>query len=265
MTKKWFSYAFCALILSFTAPVSFGQGTIEGHVKLTGPAPRNPAIPMGADPNCLTINAGRRVLMNQVIRAEDGGLANAFVRLNGSFPASAVPATPVTIDQRACVYNPHVQGARVGQQLVVKNDDSTLHNIHSLTKTNNAFNTAQPQAGMVYKYQLKSEEVMLHVKCDVHPWMSGYIGVSNHPYYAVSDGTGRFQIAGVPAGKYTIQVWHEVYGPLTQTVEVKPGATSTVDFSYTGNEKAVASATLSIEEITVTEGTSIELAAPSSR
>src|ERR1700737_403975 len=122
---------------------------------------------------------------------------------------------------------------------MVKNDDSTLHNIHSLTKTNNAFNTAQPQAGMVYKYQLKSGGGMLIVTGDVHRWMSGYIGVSNHPYYAVLHGTGPFQITGVPAGKCPIQAWHEAYGPLTQTVEVKPGTTSTIDFAYTGNEKAV--------------------------
>jgi plastocyanin len=261
MKKQWLVFTLCLLV----AAVSFAQGTVAGHVKLTGPAPNNPAIPMGADPNCLTINAGKRVLMNEVIRAADGGLANVFVYLQGSFPATPVPAAPAVIDQQACVYHPHVQGARVGQTLLVKNSDATLHNIHSLSKTQNTFNTAQPQAGMTFKYQLKSEELMLKVKCDVHPWMGGYIGIINHPYYAVSDASGAFQITGVPAGKYNIQVWHEVYGPLTQTIEVKAGQTATIDFAYTGTEKRVASAAFPVEELSVTEGATIELAAPRSR
>jgi len=251
----------CFVFAILATASAFGQqgGTIQGHVRLTTTTPPvNRAIPMGADPTCLTINAGKRVLQEVVLRALDGGLANGFVSLNGPFPSSAPPPTPTVIDQKGCTYHPRIQGARVGQTLLVKNSDQTLHNIHSLTKKANAFNTGQPLAGMVFKFQLKSEEVMLHLKCDVHPWMTGYIGVVTHPYYAVTDATGAFSISRVPAGKQTIKVWHERYGFLTQTVEVKNGATSTIDFTYTGTEKKPAVA----EELLVPAGvTRIELVA----
>jgi plastocyanin len=266
MRKPRLLFAVCVTAALTTAVPSFAQGTIEGHVKLTAAAPVNPTIPMGADPNCLQINAGTRVKQEYVLRAADGGLANVFATLRGNLPAGGSGPAAV-IDQRGCTYHPRIQGARVGQTLEVRNSDKTLHNIHSLSTKGNDFNTGQPTAGMVFKYPLKSEEVMLHVKCDVHPWMTGYIGVVKHAFYAVSDATGTFKIANVPAGKQTITVWHEKYGPLTQTVDVKAGATTTVAFNYTGAEKPNASvAGLQIEEVSIPmDATAVELVAPAAR
>jgi hypothetical protein len=93
--------------------------------------------------------------------------------------------------------------------------------------------------------------------------MTGYIGVVNHPYYAVSDATGAFTITGVPAGKQTIQVWHEKYGFLTQTVDVKAGASTTADFNYTGTEKPAAADNRIQELILPADATAIELIAAS--
>jgi hypothetical protein len=213
-------------------------GTLVGHVKLTEAPPPNAAIRMGSDLKCLEINAGKKVDQETVLRDADGGLRNAFVSVQGTFPQSAPPAEPVTIDQQGCVYHPRVQGARVGQMLVVKNDDDTLHNIHSLSTKGNNFNTGQPKAGLVFKVPLKAEEVMLHVRCDVHPWMTGYLGVVPHPYYAVSGAQGAFTIDHVPPGHYTVQAWHERYGTVTQTVDVKAGKATVVEFSYSGHEQA---------------------------
>lgn len=268
MIKVRFPLAVAALVLCITALPLFAQsGTITGHVKLTGTPPVNKRIPMGADPNCLTINAGKSVVQETVLRAPDGGLANVFVSLKGSF-ANAPGGAQAVIDQRGCTYHPRIQGTRVGQTLTVKNSDQTLHNIHSLSTKGNAFNAGQPQAGMVFKYQLKSEEVMLHVKCDVHPWMTGYIGVVNHPYYAVSNATGAFTIANVPAGKQTVQVWHEKYGLLMQIVDVKAGAATNVDFSYAVPVKppvAKPAASLHIEELTIPYGTTALELIPAAR
>ena len=225
------------LLTASPAPAQQGVGTIEGLVRLTAEPPRNRLIPMGADPNCLSINAGRRVAQEAVLRAPDGGLANVFVNLQGSFPEVPAPATPVVVDQRGCTYHPRVTGLQVGQMLHVRNSDTTLHNIHSLTSENNRFDTGQPTAGMVFEYRLKSEERMLRLYCGVHPWMTGFLGIVRHPYFAVTSSTGAFKVSSVPAGKHTIQAWHERYGPLTRVVDVKAGATVTVDFTYTGDEK----------------------------
>src|SRR5581483_9213612 len=139
-------------------------GTIRGHIKLTGPLPGNPVIRMGMDPMCARINAGKRVIQEYVAASADGSLANVFVHLEGSFPQTPAPKTPVVLDQRACMYVPRVVGAVVGQTLEVRNDDNLLHNVHSLTGKSNTFNVSEPGAGMVQRFVLKDEEVMLKIK-----------------------------------------------------------------------------------------------------
>jgi plastocyanin len=214
-----------------------GTGTIKGHVVVTGKLPGNPVIRMGMDPKCSQMNAGKRVIQESVVAAIDGSIANAFVRLKGNFPQTPVPTQPVVIDQRSCVYTPRVVGARVGQSVQVKNSDDLLHNVDALSAKNNGFNVGQPRAGLVYEFKPKYEEVMLHLKCDVHNWMTAYIGVVTNPYFAVSDTKGMFQIDKVPPGTYMIEVWQERLGTVSKSVTVKPGAVTTVDFSYASPEK----------------------------
>ena len=213
------------------------MGTITGHVRLMSPAPPNPIVRMGADPQCSRAAGGKRVTQDIVLRSADGGLANAFVNLQGSFPATPVPTQSVVLDQRGCVFTPRVVGARVGQTIEVRNSDMTAHNVHSMSTKGNAFNTSQPLLGMVNKFPLKAEDVVMRVKCDIHSWMLAWVGAVPHPYFAVSGADGSFAIQRVPAGRHTIQVWHEAYGVLKMTVDVKAGQTATVDFSYTGKEK----------------------------
>ena len=152
-----------------------------------------------------------------------------------------VSTQAVAIDQRGCVYTPRVVGVRVGQTLQIKNSDSFLHNVHGLSGKENSFNIGQPRAGLVFEFKPKNEEVMLHVKCDVHNWMNAYVAIVTNPYFAVSDTAGTFQIDKVPPGTYMIQAWQERYGFVSKTVTVKGGAVTTVDFTYTGNEKPSAS------------------------
>jgi hypothetical protein len=234
-------------------------GVIEGRMRLIGPAPANPFIRMGADPMCSVQYTGRRAVQEFVLRSPDGGLANAFVDLQGKFPAVAPGKDPVTFDQRGCLYVPRVLGMQVGQTLQIKNSDSVLHNVHSLSTRGNAFNVSQPRAGMVYTVQLKSPDVLMRIKCDVHSWMTAYLGIEAHPYFAISDEHGVFRIARVPAGRYTIRSWHERYGELTQTVTVSAGKTTTVELAYTGKERP---ATARIQDLTMPEGASVTALIP---
>ena len=214
-----------------------GTGSIKGHIRLMGKLPGNPIIRMGMDPMCSKMNAGKRVIQEYVVATADGSLGNVFVRLKGNFPQTPVPTQPVIIDQVSCVYTPRIVGARVGQTVQIKNSDSLLHNVDALSGQGNGFNIAQPRAGLVYEFKPKKEEVMLHLKCDVHNWMNAYIGIVTNPYFAVSNTMGNYQIDRVPPGTYTIEAWHERFGLVSKMITVKAGAVTPFDFTYASNEK----------------------------
>jgi len=214
-----------------------GAGTIRGHVRLSGPLPGNPIIRMGVDPLCAAANAGpQRPVQEIVVRSADGGLANVFVTLSGTFPKTAPPKTPGVIRQLKCADSPRVVAAMVGQTLSIVNSDTLAHETHSITSKNNTFKVTQPHSDMVFNYTLKNPEEMLRLGCEVHRWMVAYVGVEPHPYFNVTNEMGSFTIPNVPAGRHQIRAWHERYGWLTKTVDVKPGDTVTMDFTYTGQE-----------------------------
>jgi hypothetical protein len=238
LMKKRTVLLFLAFLFAVDGFAQGNTGTIKGHVQLTGKLPGNPIIRMGMDPMCAKINAGRRVIQDYVVASLDGSLANVFVRLQGNFPQTPVPSQPVVINQVGCIYTPRVVGVRTGQPLQIKNSDALLHNAHGYSGKDNGFNIGQPVAGQVNNVKVTKEEVMLHVQCDIHKWMNAYVGVVTNPYFAVTGAAGTFQIDKVPAGTYSIEVWQERYGALSKTITVKPGATTTIDFAYTGNEKS---------------------------
>jgi plastocyanin len=222
-----------ALSPAVLSPVVAAEGgTIKGRITFTGKEPGNKVIRMGMDPMCAAANAGKRPVDEVFLIGDGNTVGNVFVKLEGPFPATPVPSQPVEIDQRSCFYVPRVVGARVGQALRMKNGDNLLHNVHSESTKNNAFNFAEPVKGMQRDVTLKDEE-MVRIGCDVHRWMTAWVGVVSHPYFAVSDAKGTFAIANVPAGRRMITAWHESWGTLTKAVEVKPGQTATVDFVYT--------------------------------
>lgn len=226
-----------ALVAPAATSSQSATGSLEGRVRLEGPAPANPLIRMGADPKCARINAGTRRRQEIVLRSDDGGLANAFVYLAGPLPSEPPPATPVRVDQRNCLYTPRVVGVQVGQRLRFENSDPTVHNVHGVSLQGNDFNTSQPQAGLAFEVRPTKPEVMLRVKCDIHSWMVLYVGVVDHPYFAVTDETGRFRIDRIPAGWQTVQVWHEYYGSEAVKVEIKPGSTAAVELVYAASAK----------------------------
>jgi plastocyanin len=252
--KATFSLAAIVAMLVVFATISSpvagqgGGGTIVGHVHYMGPTPVNPLIRMGADPRCNKLYVGKRPTSQAFVVSADGAMANVLIDVDGSFPDSPVPATPVVLNQKDCQYGPRVLGARVGQTLQVKNQDPTEHTIHSVSMVANAFNTTQLINGPTFEFKLKAGE-LLHVRCDNHTWMSAFIGIMDNPYFAVSGTDGTFTINNVPSGKQTVKAWHEVMGTQTQMIDVQAGKTTTVDFTFMPGQKPTPGA--SIHELVI--------------
>ena len=215
-----------------TQPAGSGGASIVGTVRLVGPPPAPQPIGMDADPVCQQQHA-TPAMSEAVVVNPAGMLQNVFVYVQegvqGSFPP---PAAPVVVDQAGCGYHPHVSGIQVNQPLELVNSDSTLHNVNAKPANNPPFNVAQPVKGMKTTKKFTKPEVMVSFKCNVHPWMQGYLGVVDHPFFAVSREDGSFAIPHVPAGTYVLEAWHERYGTQRQTVSVGEGETKTVEWSF---------------------------------
>ena len=214
------------------AGTKLGDGAIVGRVFSKGPVSEGEPVVMNADAWCRGSHAEPPRNMDFVVAA-DGALKNAFVRIaTGIDQRFAPPAEPVTLDQRGCFYQPRVVGMQVGQPLRVLNSDATLHNVHTTSRANAAFNFGMTLQGQEVTRYFDAEEVMIPVRCNVHPWMTGFIGVLWHPYFDVTDETGEFAIRDVPPGRYEIEVWHERLGTLRRAVTLGPDETADLTLAY---------------------------------
>ena len=213
--------------------------TITGTITVDGTVPAPSPVDMSSKPECVMLHGGKPVNAENLDAGANKELKNVFVYVKKGlekYSKFAVPAKPVEIDQKGCVYVPHVFGIQVGQDLEIVNGDTFLHNV----KNNDIqLNLAQPSGAKpeIKKAPFKRESVPSKFQCDVHSWMNAYACVVKHPYYSVTGADGKFTIQGLPAGKYTLAVWHEVVPGLkaAQTeveVEVKDGETKTQDFKY---------------------------------
>jgi plastocyanin len=205
-------------------------GSISGKAMFTGAAPVPSTLSMSTDKACVAA-AGPNPQSDAVLVGADGGLKNAFVYVKeGLDPAYSfeTPSTPVVLDQKGCIYTPRVIGVRAGQGFEVLNSDDTLHNVHALPLANQEFNTSNKKVSRTFTVP----EVMVRFKCDVHPWMAAYVGVVAHPFFAVTDAAGAFEIKGLPPGTYTLEAWHERFGTKTSTVTVDPKGSQTAAFSF---------------------------------
>ncbi len=221
-----------ALSLSFCIVGAAMAGDVSGKVSFEGTAPKSLPLRMDADKVCRAAHKAP-VKGEEVVVNANGTLKNVLVYVKDGLGSKKfdAPAKKVTFDQKGCIYSPHVLGIQTGQELEVMNSDPTLHNVHSLSKANPQFNVAQPIKGMKLSKKFEKPEVF-KVKCEVHTWMGAYIGVFNHPFYAVSGDDGSFTIAKLPAGEYTIEAWHEKYGTQTAKVKVDAAGKATADFKF---------------------------------
>jgi len=211
-----------------------GSATVTGKVAFDGAAPTMPQIKMDADAFCKSEHK-EPVYEQEVVVNPNKTLQWVLVYVKegvtGTYPA---PTTPVTLDQHGCQYHPHIFGIQAGQPLKILNSDGTLHNIHALPKKNAEFNIGQPFKGMETVKKFDNVEVPLRFKCDVHKWMGAYTGVFNHPFFAVTNDQGTFEIKNLPPGNYVIEAWHEKYGTQTQNVTITGSEAKTVDFAFKG-------------------------------
>ena len=210
---------------------------ITGKIFFTGPKPVLRAIDMSANPACQKAHP-TPVTSEEVVVNGNGSLANVFVWVKDGVPDSkwAIPSKPAVVDQEGCLYKPHVSGVMVGQLVDFRNSDDTNHNIHPLPRVNEEWNESQPPKGSAKIKTFDKEEVMIPVKCNIHPWMRAYIGVVRHPFFAVTGEDGTFAIAGLPPGKYTIEAWQERYGKRDVEVTVAAKESKTLDFTFSGKE-----------------------------
>ena len=208
-------------------------GGITGTVRFTGTPPANEAIDMTEEAACAAKHTTPPTT-ETVVAGADGGLANVFVYVKEGLDTSLrFPAGDgAELDQDGCQYLPHVLALGAGEQLTVRNSDPVLHNVNATPTANRGFNRSQPQEGMTFQTSFPTAEVMIPVRCDVHGWMEAYIGVTAHPYHAVSAADGTFSLDRLPPGTYTLEAWHERYGTATQTVEVTTGGTAEVAFEF---------------------------------
>lgn len=208
-------------------------GVLKGKVFFDGVPPQTQPISVKGNPECALLHANGEIPSESMI-VNDGKLQNVFVYVKEgledySFP---VPAEPVEINNKACVYVPHVTGAQVDQPVAFVNGDSTLHNVHALPKNSKQFNLGLPFAGMKQVKKFSAAEVMVPLKCDVHPWMLGYVGVLPHPCFGVTGPDGLFEIKNLPPGDYVIEAWHEKLGVQSQKITIGPRETKEIEFRF---------------------------------
>lgn len=204
-------------------------GSIDGLVFFKGSPPTMAKLNKGSDPFC-----AKSPGYDEQVLVKDGKLQNVFVRITEKPAVDVkVPSEPVVVDQSECVFRPRVQGAVEGQPLRVRNSDGTLHNVHAYSGTKTIYNQAQPPRTPPLDKQFPAGTRIMKIKCDIHPWMTAYIHVVPHPFFAVSDDKGQFEISGLPPGDYTLEAWHERYGTQSIPVTVKANEAAKAELTYT--------------------------------
>jgi plastocyanin len=213
---------------------ALAASSITGTVTFDGKAPALRPLAMEGDPACAKKHSGP-VPNEALVLGSGNTMGNILVWVSKGLPAGKTypaPTTPVVLDQHGCQYVPHVMGIMVGQPYKILNSDGILHNIHTLPKVNASFNQAFPATRKEATTKFDKPEAIFGIKCDVHPWMSAFVGVFTHPFYSVTAADGKFTISGLDPGTYEITAWHEKLGTQTASVTVGANETKTQAFKF---------------------------------
>ncbi|MGH9629291.1 MAG: carboxypeptidase regulatory-like domain-containing protein [Bryobacteraceae bacterium] len=206
---------------------------LRGTVTFAGKKPPAEVISMNAEEACEKLHP-EPVSNPTIITASDGKLTNVFVYVKTGLEGKKFEPSNkgVVLDQRGCMFVPRVIALRAGETLTVKNSDPVSHNIHPDPRNNREWNQQQSPGAPDLQRRFGFPEVMIPVKCNVHSWMRSYIGVMDHPYFAVTGDTGAFEWTALPPGEYTIAAWHETLGEQTEKITLAGGSQETVNFTF---------------------------------
>lgn len=227
----------CVMALVFLAGAVAHGGTVTGTIKYEGEVPSLKAYDMAGVPACHAMHT-KPIANEMLVLGKGQTMANIVVRVKSGLPKKAYPVSskPVVLDQRGCVYSPHVVAIQVGQELKILNSDNTMHNVHSLSKVNKGFNlpmlAAKPGQPKKMTKTFSKVEDPFPIKCDVHPWMRAYCYIVEHPFFDVTGKDGKFTIEGLDAGTYEIEAWHERLKTKSGTVTITKDGTATINFSF---------------------------------
>jgi len=212
-------------------------GTIRGVVSFEGEAPARQPLAIGSTGGCPEHAAPP---LSEIVLVENGRLANVFVWIRDGLDGWDLPPAKNedrAIDQKGCLYTPHVVGVRTGDRVVVRNSDPTTHNVNIRSRSNDSRNLLQPPNGQPVEWAPTKKELGVPFECNLHPWMRAYVCVVDEPWFAVTKGDGAFALEGVPPGEYLLESWHEKYGKKTAKVRLDPGGSADASFAYKATEK----------------------------
>ncbi len=214
-------------------------GSLSGNVKYQGKVPKPKPLKMDADPVCGASHDGRPFSESFIVD-ENMNLKNVLVWLKDVNYQGGVEEKPAIIDQKGCIYDPHVLGVMRNQKVIIKNSDATLHNIHSMAEKNEQFNFAMPKVLKEKETTFTNIEEPFYIKCDVHPWMKCWVLVQDHPFFAVTDINGNYKINDIPPGTYEVVAWQEKFKmkrSILKKIEIKDTVETTQDFVFIKPEK----------------------------
>ncbi len=208
--------------------------TLRGTIRYRGPKPQRTIISMAAESACEQMHADKPIYDDQLVVGQRGGVANVFVYIKTGLEGKTFepPHEQVLLDQKGCTFVPRIVGVQAGESLAVRNSDAIAHNVHPTPKNNREWNEGMSSGAADVVHRFARREVMIRVKCNIHPWMRSWIAVMEHPYFAVTGPDGSFELKNLPPGAYTVAIWHETLGQLEQSVDCAASSTRSLDFTY---------------------------------
>ncbi|MEO1997562.1 MAG: carboxypeptidase regulatory-like domain-containing protein [Planctomycetaceae bacterium] len=212
---------------------SVATATVAGVVKFSGPIPRRRPVDMSGKLECARLHS-EPILDESVIVNSNQTLKNTFVWIRRGLEQwqFEAPSKPILLVQRGCRFEPHITGAQIGQPIEISNGDSCPHNVHAIPRRNPGFNVTQAAQGAQDTFRFERADVLVTIKCDIHGWMSTYVGVVPHPFFAISDDSGAFRLPALPAGQYTVEATHEVLGSQRRKLTITENQTVSVEFTF---------------------------------